>query len=330
MISLFNVKNPSVILLIFLYVVAFNLVLFIDPFFFSIPQPQAPFSQLFFYITDSLFGNNHYALAIIAIILLFVQSLMINNLVNSTKLFASTTFVPAIIYITTACLFREFLFLSSAMLSLMFIIPALGMSLRFFRRQRSTTEIFDMGFLIGIAALFYRPASILVILLFVALSAMRSFNWREWVIGLSGFLTIFFLTGTFYFMIDKLPTFLGEYILAPTLIPRNNFASSLSLALIIGSTGILGLVATATFTFNYLKSSVLARKFLVLLAWMFVLMALSSLFAGKLSLHYFVILSVPLSIVISYLFVNIRRVRIANIIHFLWVAIALFFQYYKG
>ena len=329
MISFFNVKNPSVSIFIFLYVVALNLVLFVDPAFFPIPQLQAPLSQLFFFITESLFGNNHYIMAVLTIILLFIQSLMLNSLVNNAKLFDSTTFVPAIIYITMASLLREFLFLSSAMLSVTFIILALGKSLRFFRRQYCYAEIFDMGFLIGIASLFYRPASVLIILLFVALIIMRAFNWKEWVIGLSGFITIFFLTGTFYFMADKLPSFLAEFLLSPTIIPRNHFTTGLSLYAVVGVTGILGFFASLSFLLNYLKSAVLARKFLVLAVWSFGLMALSCFFTGKVTLHNFVILSVPLSIVICYFFMNMKRARIANIIHFLWVAVILFFQYYK-
>ena len=314
---------------LFLYAVALNLPLFIDPGFFPAPQPQAPFSQLFFYITYQLFGNNHYVLAVIAVLLIFIQSLILNSLVNHTKLFDKATFVPSLIYITSACLFREFLFLSSAMISITFIIPALGKTLRFFRRQHCYGDVFDMGFLIGTAALFYRPAVALIFLLFVALTIMRAFNWREWVIGLSGFFSLFFLTGTFYFMIDKLPSFLGDYLLSPTIVPRNHFASTLSLSSVIGYTGLLVLIASLIFLFNFLKSAVLARKFLVLSGWTFFLMALSSLLTGSVALHYFVILSVPLSIVISYLFLNIKRARIADIVHLLWVAIALFFQYYQ-
>jgi len=329
LISFFNVKNPSVTIFLFFYVVVLNLPLFVDPGFFIVPQPQAPLSQLFFYITGSLFRNNHYVLSVFAIILLFVQSIMLNALVNNAKLFNSTTFVPSIIFITVICLFREFLFLSSAMLSITFIIPALGKSLRFFRRQHCFAEIYDMGFLIGIAALFYRPASVLIVLLFVALTVMRPFNWREWVIGLSGFLTIFFLTGTFYFMADKLSSFIAGFLLSPTIVPGNHFASVLSLSVVGGITGVLGLFASFTFLVSYLKSAILARKFLVLSVWSFVLMALSCLLAGAITLHNFVILSVPLSIVICYLFINIKRARIANIIHFLWVGVAVFFQYYK-
>lgn len=329
MISFFNVKNPSVTIFLFFYVVALNLVLFIDPGFFPVPEPQAPFSQLFFFVIGSLFGNNHYVLAVLTIILLFIQSLMLNSLVNKSKLFESATFVPALIYITVAGLFREFLFLSSAMLSVSFIIPVLGKSLRFFRRQHCYGDIFDMGFLIGIAALFYRPASILIVLLFVALIIMRPFNWREWVIGLSGFLTIFFLTGTVYFMVDKLPSFIGEFLFAPTIIPRSSFASALSLSVVGGLTALIGVIASFSFILNYLKSAVLARKFLTLAAWSFVLMALSVTLTDGITLHNFMILGVPLSIVVCYLFMNIRRKRIANIVHFIWVAVILYFQYYK-
>jgi len=329
LIRLFNVNNPSVTIFIFLYVVVLNLILFIKPSFFAVPQTDAPLSLLFFYLTESLFNNNYYLLAVLTVFLVLVQSLMLNSLVNSAKLFETGSFVPSAIYITLTCLAREFMFLSPAMLSMTFIIPALGKSLRFFRQQRCYLEVYDMGFLIAIAALFYKPACVLIFLLFIALAVMRSFNWREWIIGLSGFVTVFFLTGTVYFMADRLPVFMS-YITKPAIAPAGNFESTLSLSLLLGSTGILVATALLIFMFNFLKSAVAARKFFVLGGWALLLLSLSGLFVSKVTLHHFVVLSVPLSIVISYLFMNIKRVRIANIIHYVWVAIVLFFHYFNS
>ncbi|HXH17942.1 MAG TPA: hypothetical protein VNJ07_02575 [Chitinophagales bacterium] len=330
MIKFFNVNNPTVTLFLFLYVIVLNLVLFIEPAFFAVPQTSAPFSQLFFHLTEILFNNNHYVLSVITVIMLFVQALMLNSLMGAAKLFDTVTFVPSVVYVTAVCLFREFLFLSPALLSMTFIIPALGKTLKFFRQQRCFAEVFDMGFLTGVAGLFYKPAFLLVVLLFIALAVMRSFNWREWAIGFSGFVSIIFLTGTFYYLTDKLPVFMQGYILSATVLPGSRFSSVISLSLIAGYTAILAFAAVIIFLLNFLKSAVLARKFVILAWWAFLLLFLPSLFPGRVTLHHFVVLCVPLSIVISYLFVNIRRVRIANIIHYGWVAVVLFFQYYKG
>ena len=329
MIRFFNVNNPSVAVFLFLFAIVLNAVVFVEPALYTLPQTNAPFSRLFFSLTEFLFGNNRYILAILSIILVVVQALMLNSLVNNAKLFERGTFVTAIIYLLCVSLFREFLFLSPALLSIAFIIPALGKTLRFFRQQRCYTEVFDMGFLIGIASLFYKPAFLLIILLFVGLAVMRSFNWREWVIGLFGFLTIYFLTGTCLFMVDNLDSFVQSHIVTETPAAANRSQTGLSLSVVIGYTGVLATGGALIFLFNFLKSPVQARKFLLLMGWAALLLALSSLFVSRVSLQHFVLLSVPLSIVICYLFMNIRRVKIADWAYHFWLAAVLFFQYFK-
>ncbi len=328
MIRFFNVNNPAVIPFLFLFTVVVNLVIFIMPENFSLNEVNAPFSRLFFQFTGILFNNNYYALAAIAMLLSFTQALMLNVIVNNAKLFEAGSYVPALIYLLTVCLFREFLFISPALLALTFIIPAIGKTMQFFKNQRCFAQVFDMGLLIGIASLFYKPAFLLMILLFIALFVMRAFNWREWVIGLSGFLTIYFLTGTYFFLTDDLDIFFYQFILAYSLDSGGFISTPLSLWVVGSMSLILVICSLIVFFLNFLKSPVHARKFLVLILWTALLMGISVLFARKPSLNHFVLLSVPLSIIISYLLLNIKKVRIANIVHFLWLAVVLFFQYF--
>lgn len=327
MIRFFNVNNPSVIIFLFLYVVVLNLSLFFFPDAYPIAVSQAPFSKLFFEFTDFLFGNNHYILAVFSIILVFAQSLMINNLVNNTKLFTTGTYVPAIIYALLASLFREFLFLTPVLLATFFLILAIGKALKFYKQHQSFGDIFDMGFLLGIASLFYMPDVLLIFLVFLSLLIMRSFNWREWVAGLLGFLSIYFLTGTYFFMTDDLSEFIQQHFLSAGVSPIV-FESRTGFYVVAIVTGILLVAASLTFLFNFLKSTIQTRKFLTMMGWTAVLLALSGLLGNGFTLNHFVALSVPLSILISYLFMTIRRVKIANVLHFLWLAVVLFFQYY--
>lgn len=330
MIRFFNVNNPSVAVFLLLYVFILNLVIFIQPEKFVVVETHAPFARLFFTLTDLIFNNNKYALGILAVILIFTQSLMLNSLVSNARLFETVTFVPAIIYALVACLFRDFLFLTPALLSMTFIILALGKSLRFFKQHHCYADVFDMGFLIAAASLFYMPAFLLFVLLFVALTVMRAFNWREWVIGLCGFLTMYFLTGAYYYLTDGLGGFIQHHILSASPEIENNIKAGIDLPVVGGFTGILLIAALLMFIPNFLKSVVQARKFFALTGWTFLLLGLSALFSSAVSLSDFLVLAVPLSIVISYLFMNIRRVKIANALHFVWLALVLFFHYYSS
>ncbi len=329
MIRFFNVNNPSVALFLFVYVVVLNLVLFIHPALFSLEETHAPLSHFFFRLTEILFNNNHYVLSALSIIIVFIQALLFSNIVNNTRLFFSISYVPAIIYVTIASLFTEFLFLSPELLSLTFIIPALNKTLNFYKNHHCASDIFDMGLLTALASLFYMPSFLLVILMFLALFIMRTFNWREWLIGLSGFLVVYFLTGTYFFLTDGLMNFIQQHILSASIETGTIIESAVSLGVVGGFTGALTIAALLMLLFNFLKSPVQARKFLVIAGWMFVLLCLSALFVQRLTLGHFVLLGVPLSLGITYLFMNIRRPKIANFLHLVWLVLVLFFQYYR-
>lgn len=326
MIRFFNVNNPSVIIFLFLYVLLLNAVMFFHPESFSVVNAQAPFSALFYQITGGLFGNNHYVLAIISIVLVFVQSLMINTLVNNVKLFSTGTYVPAIIYALLASLFREFLFPTPVLLATIFVILAIGKAVKLYKQHHCTGQIFDMGFLLGIASLFYMPFLLLILLLFISLLVMRSFNWREWVAGLLGFLSIYFLTATLYFLTDDLNHFVQQHFLSAGAVPVV-FQARTGFYVVAGVSGVIVAIASLTFLMSFLKNTIHIRKFLTLMGWTALLLGLSAMLGNGFSLNHFVALSVPLSIIVSYLFLSIRRAQIANVLHLVWLAVVLFFQY---
>lgn len=328
MIRLFNSNNPVLIPALFVITVVMNLVLFIMPGHFVIEQTNAPFSRLFFHLSEMLINNNHYVLSVLAIVLVFLQALFINKFLNDIKLFEQATYVPALVYIVIACLFEEFLYLTPLLVANTFVIFIISKAFQFSRKQDCMMDIYDMGLLIGISSLFYFPASTLLILVFVALSVFRAFAWREWVVGLLGFLTAYFLIGTYYFVIDQLPDFVNNHILKSISIST---AWKLGLEVKVLGGYVLLLVVLSLFTFqaNFLKSPIQIRKFLLLLVWSLVLLSLSFLLKDRLTPQHFAILSVPLSVFISYFLMNIKKKWIADVLFGILFAAAIFFQYFK-
>lgn len=328
MIRFFNGNNPSLILFLLLYTATLNLVLFLFPSNFSLPQTQAPLANLVYFLTGFLFQDNHYVLSVIALSLVFVQSLMFNTLINEIKLFEKRTYVPAVIYILMHSLFRDYLFLIPVLMANTFIIFIISKAFLFFKKQRCFTEIFDMGLLIGISSLFYFPTIILIILLFFALGILRSFDWREWAAGLLGLITAYFLTGTYFFLVDDLMLFINGHILSGVFSLHQDITFSMAIYIISVIIFILCIASFFTIQLNYLKSQVQVRKFFMLIGWTLLLLGLSFLFRYDLSVSHFVVLSVPLSVIITYFFLHIKRALFADILHLLLLATILFFQYY--
>ena len=77
---------------------------------------------------------------------------------------------------------------------------------KFLKMGKSPNAImmmFDIGMLIALGTLIYFPFIVLLVMLWLSLLLYRSFNWREWVSGLIGFLTIFFFIAVFYYWNDN-------------------------------------------------------------------------------------------------------------------------------
>ncbi len=73
-------------------------------------------------------------------------------------------------------------------------------------------KIFDFGFWVGIASLFYMWSSIFFLLIFVALIELKKNQTRNFLIPIVGFITPLFLVFTYYFMTNGTEVFFDKLI----------------------------------------------------------------------------------------------------------------------
>lgn len=190
-------------------------------------------------------------------------------------------------------------------------------------------EVFDVGFMIGVCALIYFPSISLLLLFLVGLSILRPFVWREWVIGIIGVLIPFFLAGTLYFLNDKL----AKFFLATfeSVYAEFNVAIQSGPELVwIGSQVIIMLAASIyLLQNNFMKSPIQFRKFLTLMLWGILILSFSSLLLNNLTLNHFLILSAPLSIILSYFFLSFKKWYIPETFFWTLFLSILTFQYLR-
>lgn len=302
-----------------------GLPMFIAPHHFATPEAHAPLSKLVL----ELLGRNHYLSAISSVILVFVQALIVNQMVNSTKLFDRNNYVPALLYILCASMFTDMLYPSPGLLANTFVALVMLSLSDLWKQQQAFMEIYDVGFLIALASLFYAPALSMLMLMYIALGILRPFSWREWLTALLGILTPYFLIGTYYFMIDGLPGFINQQFGQMLSFSGMYFQATLDVQ-VIGPYILLLLVLAAWYLqATYLKSQIQVRKFLILLVWALIILFFSFLLSDGLHLKHFVIISVPLSVILSYYLLHFKKQRFAEIIHLVLVLLVLFFQYFS-
>ena len=135
---------------------------------------------------------------LVAALLAVVQALSLNVIANREKLLGRSNHLPGMAHLILCSLFPEWLGLSSAMVANTLLIPVWGSLNGLFNNPRPGKLLFNAGLLIGLAALFHKPALCLILLVFAALFTMGSNRVSDWLVAPFG------LAIPYYFLLSWL------------------------------------------------------------------------------------------------------------------------------
>lgn len=326
LIGSFNANKPLLIPLLLIITAVLYLPAILHPELFPVITDSAPLSK---WLLPTIYWNHYLAMGV-GMTLVIVQALLINRLLNRIKFFQRINFVPALMYVLVSAMFVDFLMPGPQMFANTFVILVLGRLFDIYKTNRCYAEIFDVGFLVAIASLFSLPAISLSIFLFIGLGSLRAFNIREYIIGFLGILTPYFLVGTYYFWIDQLPQFLSDHFGSVAL--QTELPDGFGLAFkVMGPVVLLMLLAAAYYLqANYLKSNIQVRKYILLITWCLVLLGASFVLDDGITVKHFTIINVPLSIILSYFMLHIKKRKVAEGIFTFFLLLILVLQYLPG
>ena len=144
-------------------------------------------SPLFAYFNNSmspLMGQ------VVSVIIVLISAFVINHVINTNDIFDRNTFLPALFYVLVMGSLKENHVFSPVVISNLFVLLALRRLFSMYRQLPCKQEVFDASVFLLIASLFYFPVIILFPLVWVALSVLRPFVWREWVLPFISFLLV--------------------------------------------------------------------------------------------------------------------------------------------
>lgn len=240
-----------------------------------------------------------------AAIITFGQALIFNRVVNNHNLLGKLTFLPALLYITTASLFMPFMLLSPALIGNFLLIWLIDLFLKLGKQGNAITAVFDIGMIIGLGTLIYFPFMAFILIIFIGLLLFRPFSWRDWVAGLVGFLTVFFFLAVFYYWNDNLSAFyqiwspLGNKFPSIAKINLNNYLVLIPVLVIL-------VLASLQLRENFFRSFISTRKAFQLLFFMFVVACASFYLKPQLNIWHFLLAVPPGAVLLAYYFCNAK------------------------
>lgn len=209
-------------------------------------------------------------------LLVFSQALIVNWLINQTRITGERTWLPSMMYVVMAAMIPDFQHLGPQLISVVFLLFSLRRVFQTSRSHDATGIIFDAGFWIAAGALFYPPLIWLGLPVYAGVNSLRALIERTGRFCLrhdasGGFgTTVHFLQGRGKEFIDKHVWSLFQY---------NRLEVEHSI-LFWSKAGLLVLVLAVillSFGVYYHKKSNQVQKFLNILLWVITATILSSL-----------------------------------------------------
>lgn len=305
MINQFRKLNPINILLLVVFTFFMRLAIFMN----KPVQLQFEFLESFAKFFIQTPQTNYFSTTTnlcLAAIITIIQAILFNRVVNKYLLLSKPSFLPALLYIIASSLFLQFLILSPPLICNFLLIWIMDKFLSLAKVQKAMGLMFDVGILIGIGTLIYFPFITFLVMLWLSLLLYRPFNWREWIAGFLGFLTLFFFVAVFYYWNDNLYQFyqiwnpLGNKF--PSLLKIN-----LSDYLVLIPVAIVIILAILQLRNNFYRSFIATRKAYQMLFFMLLIALFSFYTKTDFKLFHF-LLSVPSGAVLfAYYFSNAKK-----------------------
>ncbi len=330
MVKLFRSADSIALLLLAVLAVLLNANLFIVPELaknFTLIEQQAPIGQLYAQLINGAGSAAYYIAAGFFIFFTLLQSLLLHAIVERNKLFEKENALVAFAFILLVSLFNTHLLTTTVPLAIFGIILSLSF---IYEAVTSEGQIapFNAGFSVGVAAICFHPALIFLLYVCLALSTVRVFNVKEWVLCGIGAIIPLFWCGVFYLLTGQFDVFFSVTTHAAQ-VPEIQFP----ITELFVKAAIVLMILTAIiilFQTRLLQSLVRIRKLLTVLIHLSTVGLLVFILNENFHLSPIGFLNIPLSVFLAYIYYRISNQMIGEGINAIIIIALIYFQYFNN
>ncbi len=278
--------------------------------------------ELFFGQLDTKTGLSFY----LALILVVFIGLLLNIIENRYKLSGELNLLPGASFILLASFIPETYFFSPALIALGFFLLAYHEILGCYKQFQPATQIFNIGFFISIAFLFYSSFWLFIPFALVALGIVRNFKFQEVMMLIVGFITPLLLVGIFCFWNDCLEDFISIQFTGAVAwmswVTTRNWVQLAPLAFFGG----FMLFILIKFPSFQLKKGIQERKGIDVLYWSMLFGGIAAIFQPNLNLEHLLLILPCLAYALSFILLRLSSAR-AEAFHFVLFIMVILWQF---
>ncbi len=195
----------------------------------------SPLSAGMYALVHLAFGKSAIAYHIIAFVLSFGHALYFNYIARKNELFNDKSYLPAAVYLILTNLFFDFFTLSPVLMSTTFLLITIDNVFFHIRRQTSDAGIFNIGFFISLASLFYLPSISFILFPIFAFVLFSKTSFRQYLVLLIGFSFPSGITFLIYFFQNSLADFMTNFVFSHLyLAPDDIYNAPVFMVILIG------------------------------------------------------------------------------------------------
>ncbi|MFN3554742.1 MAG: hypothetical protein ACK4VN_02125 [Bacteroidales bacterium] len=150
------------------------------------------------------FDTHRFWNVLLAFLFMLLQAFMFNRIIAGRNLVERNSMMPALMYIVLMSSSFSLMGLHPVLFANFFLLLAMGKIFDVYSEEEVFIEIFNVGFFVSIAAMFYLPALWFILLMAAALLIYYFLNLRGFLASLIGFVTPWMFLALYYYWFDKL------------------------------------------------------------------------------------------------------------------------------
>jgi hypothetical protein len=190
-----------------------------------------------FRMIDFAFGRSQLTLQIGGLILFFIQIYYINFISLKHKMFNENNYLPALFYGLLGLTFFNVITLSPQMLGATFILFSINHLFNHVEsRNKTDGNILNIGLYVGIAALFYLPLFLMILMHVIGLLFFTNTIFRRYLLLVYGLVVPFILCWLVYVIYGQAGNLVGIFFHSLIDFEKENYLSKQSLFILGGST----------------------------------------------------------------------------------------------
>jgi len=261
---------------------------------------------------------------LLSFLFMILQAFMFNRVIADKNLVDRNSWLPALLYIVLMSFSFNLFGLHPIWFANFFLIIALDKMFEVFKGESANIEIFNIGFFVSMASLFYFPALSFIFLIISALIIYYLVRIKELLASIIGLALPYIFVALYYYWFDMLEVKVDQLqgvklnleLLSIQIVPYGWVS-----ILLVGTTALISVIRIYLGSLRD-KPIRIRNRYYVLLVYLLIAI-ISSLFAGNsFSIHYGIIM-LPLAAIIAGFFQLNKRSLVNEIIFSLLLLLIL-------